>query len=192
MSTKILKIHPADNVLVALTDLRAGEQIAYNGASATLVEAIPAKHKFVLHPLEAGAEITMYGVLVGKTTRPISAGASVNTHNVKHTASAFSSKKEKQQWKSPDVSRWKDKTFLGFVRDDGRVGTANYWVVVPMVFCENRNVNAIRHAFDVTYAGAEANVAASLVHFGIPALHVTRFPENDLGEAATQALRLHR
>lgn len=44
-------------------------------------------------------------------------------------------------------------------------------------------------AFDVTYAGAEANVAVSLAHFGIPAVHVTRFPENDLGEAATQQLR---
>ena len=44
-------------------------------------------------------------------------------------------------------------------------------------------------AFDVTYAGAEANVAVSVAHFGIPSAHVTRFPENDLGEAATQALR---
>jgi 2-dehydro-3-deoxygluconokinase len=44
-------------------------------------------------------------------------------------------------------------------------------------------------SFNVTYAGAEANVAVSLAHFGIPATHVTRFPTNDLGEAATQALR---
>src|SRR3989337_1940411 len=44
-------------------------------------------------------------------------------------------------------------------------------------------------AFNVTYAGAEANVAVSLAHFGIPSAHVTRFPQNDLGEAATQALR---
>ena len=46
-------------------------------------------------------------------------------------------------------------------------------------------------AFDVTYAGAEANVAVSMIHFGVPSVHVTRFPENDLGEAATQALRRH-
>ncbi len=44
-------------------------------------------------------------------------------------------------------------------------------------------------AFNVTYAGAEANVAVSLAHFGIPSAHVTRFPNNDLGEAATQALK---
>ena len=40
-------------------------------------------------------------------------------------------------------------------------------------------------AFDVTYAGAEANVAVSVARFGIPSAHVTRFPNNDLGEAAT-------
>jgi 2-dehydro-3-deoxygluconokinase len=44
-------------------------------------------------------------------------------------------------------------------------------------------------AFDVTYAGAEANVAVSLAHFGIPSAHITRFPQNDLGQAATEALR---
>lgn len=44
-------------------------------------------------------------------------------------------------------------------------------------------------AFDVTYAGSEANVAVSVRHFGIPSAHVTRFPNNDLGQAATQALR---
>lgn len=44
-------------------------------------------------------------------------------------------------------------------------------------------------SFNALYAGSEANVAASLSHFGIPAAHVTRFPENDLGKAATQTLR---
>jgi 2-dehydro-3-deoxygluconokinase len=46
-------------------------------------------------------------------------------------------------------------------------------------------------AFNVTYAGAEANVAASAARFGMQSSHVTRFPENDLGQAATEALRKH-
>lgn len=46
-------------------------------------------------------------------------------------------------------------------------------------------------AFDVTYAGAEANVAASVARFGIPSAHVTRFPDNDLGHAATETLKRH-
>lgn len=71
MSTRILKIHPADNVLVALADLKAGEKVSYNGTSFTLTENIPAKHKFVQHALPPEGEIIMYGVLVGKATKPI-------------------------------------------------------------------------------------------------------------------------
>jgi altronate hydrolase len=164
MSTRILKIHPSDNVFVALTDLKAGENVAYNGSSATLAENIPAKHKFVMKPLSPEDEIIMYGVLVGKATQPIPAGGSVNTRNVKHTASSFSGKNQKQEWKAPDVSRWKDKTFLGYHRADGQVGTANYWIVIPMVFCENRNVHAIRHAFEEALGFSKPDVYKAFVH----------------------------
>lgn len=44
-------------------------------------------------------------------------------------------------------------------------------------------------SFDATYGGGEANVAVSLAQFGVPAEHVTRFPDNDLGRAATALLR---
>src|SRR5690606_27275721 len=131
MSTKILKIHPSDNVYVALSDLKAGEQVSFNGSAVTLTENIPAKHKFVMSPLEPGAEVIMYGVLVGKAVKPISAGGSINTQNVKHTSSSFSSKTKEVKWTAPDVSRWKDKTFMGYHREDGQVGTANYWIVLP-------------------------------------------------------------
>lgn len=148
MSNKFLKIHAADNVWVALTDLKAGEQITSNGKSFTLVEDIPAKHKFVEKDLQPNDEITMYGVLVGKAVKPIRAGMAIGTHNVKHQASGFAGKTASYTWNAPDVSRWKDKTFLGYHRDDGQVGTANFWLVVPLVFCENRNINVIREAFE--------------------------------------------
>ena len=163
MSTRILKIHPADNVYVALADLKAGENVTYNGTSTILTENIPAKHKFIINALPPGSEIIMYGVLVGKTTQPIAAGGSVNTGNVKHTASSFSGRNQKQVWKAPDVSRWKDKTFLGYHRDDGQVGTANYWIIIPLVFCENRNVQAIRHAFEDALGFARPDVYKSFV-----------------------------
>ncbi len=163
MSTRILKIHPADNVFVALADLKAGEKVSYNGSSATLAENIPAKHKFVMDPLSPNSEIIMYGVLVGKAVKPIAAGGSVNTQNVKHTASAFSGRSKVFNWSAPDVSRWKDKTFLGYHRKDGQVGTANYWVVLPLVFCENRNVLAIRHAFEEALGFSKPQVYKSYV-----------------------------
>ncbi len=44
------------------------------------------------------------------------------------------------------MSQWKDRVFMGYHRADGTVGTANYWVVIPMVFCENRNVEVLKEA----------------------------------------------
>jgi altronate hydrolase len=148
MSNTFLKIHPADNVLVALTDLKAGQKIQYNGSSFTLLHDVPAKHKFVERTMQPDDEIRMYGVLVGKALDTIPAGAAITTSNVKHKASEFQGRTATFKWNGPDVSRWKDKTFLGYHRPDGQVGTANYWIVLPLVFCENRNVNMIKDAFE--------------------------------------------
>ncbi len=148
MSTKFLKIHPADNVLVALTDLKAGESITYNNDTFPLANDVPAKHKFTDTSLKVEDEVKMYGILVGKATQAIPKGGVIGTHNVKHKASPYSGKTKEYHWTAPDVSRFKDKTFLGYHRPDGQVGTANYWLIVPLVFCENRNVDVIKKAFE--------------------------------------------
>ncbi len=147
MSTKFLKIHPADNVFVALTDLKAGENVNLNGKLLTLVDDIPAKHKFTEMAIQPEGEIFMYGTVVGKALKPIPAGGVIGTHNLKHKSAPFSGRTKSYQWTPPDVSKFRDKTFLGYHRPDGQVGTANYWLIVPLVFCENRNVDAIREAF---------------------------------------------
>lgn len=164
MSNRFLKIHPSDNVLVALTDLKAGEKISYNGSSLTLVQDVQAKHKFVLNNLKPEDEVVMYGILVGKALEAIPAGGVVSTHNVKHKSSEFAGKTGTFQWRPPDVSRWKDKTFLGFHRKDNQVGTANYWIVIPLVFCENRNINIMRQAFEDELGFAKHDAYKSYVH----------------------------
>ena len=161
---RYVKIHPDDNVLVALTDLRAGEKITFNGSSLILREDVQAKHKFVLDNIPAQGGIIMYGVLVGKAVSPIEAGRSINTANVKHEASGFTVLQAGFKWKAPDVSRWKNSTFMGFHRKDGQVGTANYWLVIPMVFCENRNVDMIRKAFEEELGFAQPDRYKSYVH----------------------------
>jgi altronate hydrolase len=148
MNNKVIKIHEADNVLVALTDLKAGDAVTFQNTVITLVNDIPAKHKFVTRNMNVQDEIIMYGVPVGKALSPIPVGAAITTKNVKHTSANYSGRTAHYNWKAPDVSRWKDKTFMGYHRPDGQVGTANYWIVVPLVFCENRNVGVIREAFE--------------------------------------------
>lgn len=143
------KLHHTDNVLVALQDLPAGSFIESNGAVFTLPRTIPAKHKFVLHDLAVGDSVTMYGVLVGKATQPIRQGEQITTFNLRHEAEPYSAtKRQPKTWTAPDVSRWQDRTFRGYHRADGRVGTANYWLVLPLVFCENRNIEKLKDAFE--------------------------------------------
>ena len=146
MQANVLKVHPADNVIVALTDLPKGELIAYDNDAYVLADNVPQKHKFVTRDLAVGGEIIMYGVLVGKATQPIPRGGLIHTHNVKHAASDYFGKEKEYTWTAPDASRWQSRTFMGYHRPDGRVGTANYWLFVPTVFCENRNLEVIREA----------------------------------------------
>jgi altronate hydrolase len=76
----------------------------------------------------------MYGVLIGKATEAIGVGERLTTRNTHHEAAAFHEKAKEYRWQAPDVSNWRDKTFQGYVREDGQVGTRNYWLVVPLVF----------------------------------------------------------
>lgn len=158
MADRFIKIQPSDNVLVALTDLRSGEAIAANNQTLTLKNDIPAKHKFAEHNLATGDEIRMYGLLVGKATRPIASGEAITTANVSHQASPFTKKTTTTGWIRPDISRWEQKKFMGYHRQDGLVGVANYWLVVPLVFCENRNVSQLQEAFEEALGFGKADV----------------------------------
>ncbi|MBV4359471.1 UxaA family hydrolase [Pinibacter aurantiacus] len=146
MKQRVLKVHPDDNVLVALTDLKKGEQIDYNGNSYTLHDDVAAKHKFLTEDLNPGDSIHMYGVLVGKAQQPLQKGSLISIGNVKHAASDFTTGDRKTNWVKPDVSKYANRTFNGYHRNDGSVGTGNYWLVIPMVFCENRNLEVLQQA----------------------------------------------
>ncbi|GAA5020987.1 carbohydrate hydrolase [Marivirga lumbricoides] len=164
MRQKVLQLHPDDNVLVALTNLEAGENIQYNGFHITMKNDVPAKHKFSIYDLKPEESVKMYGVLVGKALSPIASGAALTTENIKHSASSFEAKTQTREWTSPDISRFKNRTFNGFHRPDGQVGTANYWLVIPLVFCENRNVNIIKDAFLEELGFAKRNSYKDYVH----------------------------
>jgi altronate hydrolase len=146
MKNKVLKVHPGDNVIVALTSLTKGETIPFEGINYVLQEDIPAKHKFFMQNMKAGDEVIMYGVLVGKTQKDIVKGSRMSTENIKHAAEPYNYRNVKFEWQAPDISKFKGRTFNGFHRTDGRVGTANYWLFIPTVFCENRNLDVIREA----------------------------------------------
>jgi altronate hydrolase len=143
-----LKLDARDNVFVALTQLPAGEAVEVAGTTITPVAAIPPKHKFAEREFAVGDEIVMYGVPVARVREAIARGGLLTTGNVVHDAADFGPKRGEFAWTAPDVSRWAGRMFDGYHRADGQVGTRNYWLVIPLVFCENRNVDALREAFE--------------------------------------------
>ncbi len=148
ISNKVVQLDSRDNVLVALADLLQGEQIRFNGHTYALVSDVPAKHKFATQDFAVGADVVMYGILVATAVKAIRAGERLTPLNVKHQSSALHEGLGEFHWSPPDVSRWKQRTFLGYPRSDGQAGTRNYWLVVPLVFCENRNIEVLRQAFE--------------------------------------------
>ncbi|HXW93655.1 MAG TPA: altronate dehydratase family protein [Terriglobales bacterium] len=148
MRNTVLKLDSRDNVLIALRDLRKGDQIAFSNGSLSLASDVPAKHKFATENLAPGGNVIMYGVLVGKARESIAAGQILTTRNLAHEAAPFHESSHAYAWTPPDVGPWWSKTFLGYPRKDGQVGTRNYWLVAPLVFCENRNIGAMKRAFE--------------------------------------------
>jgi len=141
---KILKVHPDDNLIVALQDLAIGEQVSLDGESYTVVYPTSAKHKFATKPLNTGDMVMMYGVVVGRAMQPIQRGEIITTFNVKHASTAPQIRPSEYKWTPPNVDKFTNRTFNGFHRTDGKVGVANVWLVIPLVFCENRNIDMLR------------------------------------------------
>jgi altronate hydrolase len=159
---KVICIHPDDSMLVALADLAPGDVVSWNGESILVSTPIKTKHKLARRAFAEGELLTMYGVVVGKATQPIRKGEAVTTDNLAHYASEVEIGESKPYtWTPPDVSDLQGTTFDGVVRADGRVGTANYWLIFPLVFCENRNVEHLRNALEGPL-GYSTNDLASL------------------------------
>jgi altronate hydrolase len=161
---EVLQIHTDDNVLVALKNLQQGQTILFGNETYKLVTDIPAKHKFLIKNVVEGGAIIMYGVLVGKATQAIARGELMHTYNVQHASNENYYKQKEVSWQPPSVNKWKQKTFDGYERSDGRVGTANYWLFIPTVFCENRNLDYIKDAMLSQLGYAPTQKYKQLVH----------------------------
>lgn len=147
--SKVLCIQPEDDMLVALADLASGEVVDWEGESYLIQTPVPRKHKFARRSFATGEILKLYGVPVGKALSPIRRGEAVTTENLTHYAAEVEiGTSEPYRWSPPWVADYEPLTFDGVVRADGRVGTANYWLIFPLVFCENRNVEQLQRALE--------------------------------------------
>ena len=145
MTAHTLRIHPGDNVAVALSPIATGTHVAEDCVA---VEPIPTKHKVCTQAIPEGTHVIMYGVPVGLATCDLERGMRLSTRRIKHDTAPYTVRSNAYRWTPPDVSRWEGRTFEGYFRSDGQVGTANHWLTIPLVFCENHNVDVLRRAFE--------------------------------------------
>jgi altronate hydrolase len=152
MADTVLKLDERDNAVVALVTLEAGTVVRFGSASSPascmVAQSIPAKHKMALTALNPGDLVYLYGMVVAEAVEAIERGGLLTTRNVRHRAEAYSAVRQPMMIAAPDASAWAKRGFFGYHRADGQVGTRNYWLVLPLVFCENRNIERMREALE--------------------------------------------
>lgn len=174
----VLQINKEDNVLIALRNLSMGTHIYHHSCRYILLEDIPAKHKFFTADLKAGEPVYMYGTVVGKVNKNVKTGALMSVDNTFHATDEFRIGSFAFNWQKPDVGRFKQKCFKGFHRSDGKVGTANYWLFIPTVFCENRNLDVIKDALHQSLGYSNDNKYRNFTRHLIEAFQAGTDPEN--------------
>ncbi|RFC66994.1 MULTISPECIES: UxaA family hydrolase [Mesorhizobium] len=122
---RMLRLHPDDDVGIALTDIARGEQGA--------IEQIPRGHKIALHDIPSGAFVRKYGQIIGSATSDISAGAHVHVQNL-GMAHEHGGNADTKKMPVIEQSPVQD-TFLGYPRADGRAGTRNFIGILTTVNC---------------------------------------------------------
>lgn len=143
----LLRLHPDDQVGVALRGLKAGEKVEVAGLpELQLPEAIPKGHKVALTPLESGERVLKYAQLIGYASGDIAPGDHIHTHNLefRNTDQVYEFSVDRR---TPD-NHTGARTFDGYKRADGRVGTRNYIAVISSVNCSATAARYIAAHFD--------------------------------------------
>ena len=132
----VVRIHPSDNVAVAVRALEPGTVITVDDERITIGDSIPAGHKVALNPLEAGEPVVKYGFTIGETTAPAARGAWIHSHNLKTRLEGVTDFRYSPVARAAQPPRAMP-TFSGYRRDNGRVGTRNEIWVLNTVGCVN-------------------------------------------------------
>ncbi|HST61886.1 MAG TPA: UxaA family hydrolase, partial [Longimicrobium sp.] len=156
---RAVRIHPGDNVAVAVEPLHEGADIAVDGARVVLVEDIPAGHKLALIPLAPGDAVTKYGFVIGEATTDVAAGGWVHSQNLRTRLSGTLEYRYQPVLRDASASI-EVPTFLGYRRANGRVGTRNEVWIVNTVGCVNTAAERIARVASERYAGRVDGVHA--------------------------------
>ena len=159
---KAVRIHPKDNVAVALMPLKKDETFTFGDTTVTLKEDIEQGHKFSLCDIPANTNIIKYGTVIGHTVKDVAEGMHVHVENIKtNLGDLLEYTYEPESFEQPAPE---GRTFNGFVRKNGDVGIRNEIWIIPTVGCVNRIVQRLERE------------SQSLIHGSIDGIHSFTHP----------------
>ncbi len=141
-----IHLHPSDNVAIARVPIAPGQALQVEGNRFEARTSIPAGHKVALMRIEPGEHIYRYGQRIGRASRVIEPGEHIHTHNVafEEIEFAYEFPEGEKPFPAPPANM---PTFMGYVREDGRVGTRNYIAVVAASNCAAYTSELIAQSF---------------------------------------------
>lgn len=155
---EFIKIHPNDNVAVALAPLSAGREVTVADVTVTLREDIPQGHKFTLRALREGEQIIKYGCPIGVLKTSVEAGTWVHTHNLKTGLGDLLTYTYEPQVST--LASAEPRYFQGYRRSDGKAGIRNGIWIIPTVGCVNNVATAIERQAQKYVTGTVEEIAA--------------------------------
>jgi altronate hydrolase len=147
-----------DNVAVALSNLAEGDAVLWGSQRIVLKNAVPAGHRFALCDIQLGAPVLQYGYPFG-TSKGIAAGWRVDESNVINPD--YPDLRSIPITPQPEFklsAKYAQKTFQGYRRQDGAVGTRNYYIVLPTSMCASETACMIARGADAQYQGKVSNL----------------------------------
>jgi altronate hydrolase len=152
----VIRLHPADNVVVARVEVGIGTPVPSEGL--TCRAQVPAGHKIAARAIKAGEPILKYNVCIGFAATDIAPGSYVHSHNVEFRAYDRDYAHGKEYVPTAMVPEAERATFEGYRRSDGQVGTRNFIGILSSVNCSATVVHKVAEAFTPERLSAWPNV----------------------------------
>ena len=158
-----IHLHASDNVAVARVQLAPNTRLRIDGVDVTVKDAVPAGHKIALRPIEAGEIVLRYGQNIGRAKERIEPGQHIHVHNLGYRETEFDYEYPSGERAVPAPPA-NMPTFMGFPREDGRVGTRNYIAVVAASNCAAHVSELIASSFEDAILPPNVNGIVAFPH----------------------------
>jgi altronate hydrolase len=142
-----IQLNPSDDVAIARVPIAAGTELHIGGRRVRAADDIPAGHKLALAHKSPGEILHRYGQRIGRASHDICPGQHVHTHNLvfQELETAYEFPEREIEYPPAPANM---PTFLGYQREDGRVGTRNYIAVVAASNCAAHTAELIARSFE--------------------------------------------